>query len=173
MKKNLIILTGFMGTGKTAVGERIAQRLGWRFFDLDRTIEKKERLTVSEIFSKKGERYFRKQEERILKDLCSRDKAVIATGGGSLLSEKNRQLAEKSGAVFCLMAAPEEIKRRLTNYADRPLLGQNGTKERIVKLLKIRESVYNLFPNKIDTTELTPARVAGRILAHFLHEADR
>ena len=172
MKKNLIILTGFMGTGKTIVGERIAESLGWKFYDMDRMIEQKEKMTVSEIFSKKGEEYFRKQEGQIFINLCAKDKAVIATGGGSLLSETNRQLAEQTGVIFCLTATPEEIIRRLANYSDRPLLGPNGTKERIVELLKIRESVYNLFPNKIDTTELTPGEVADLILKNFFNEAD-
>jgi len=172
MKKNLIILTGFMGTGKTAVGQRIAERLGWQFFDLDRMIEEKEKMPVSEIFSKKGEEYFRKQEGQVFINLCAKDKAVIATGGGSLLSETNRQLAEKSGAVFCLMATPEEISKRLSNYSDRPLLGPNGTKEKITELLKVRKSIYDSFHNKIDTTELTPDQVAGLVLKNFLNEAD-
>lgn len=173
MKKNLIILTGFMGTGKTAAGERIAERIGWKFYDMDRMIEQKERMTVFDIFSKKGEGYFRKMEDKVLRDLCSHKQAVIATGGGSLLSERNRQLAEKSGAVFCLAATPEEIKRRLANCTDRPLLGPNGTKEKIMELLKVRQSIYDSFSNKIDTTELTPDLVADLVLEHFHHETDR
>jgi shikimate kinase len=172
MKKNLIILTGFMGTGKTVVGERIAECLGWKCFDMDKMIEQKERMTVSEIFSKKGEGYFRKMEDKVLRDLCGQKQAVIATGGGSLLSETNRQLAEQTGIIFCLTATPKEIKRRLANYSDRPLLGPNGTKGKIIELLKVRKSIYDSFQNKIDTTEITPDQVADLILKHFRHEAD-
>ena len=109
MKKELLILTGFMGTGKTKIGEIVAKKLGWQFYDLDRLIEQKEQMSIAEIFRKKGEEYFRRKESLVLKEICEIKQTVLATGGGSLLSSENRQLAGKSGLVLCLTATEDEL----------------------------------------------------------------
>ncbi len=176
MKRELLILTGFMGTGKTKIGEIVAKKLGWQFYDLDRLIEKREQMSIAEIFREKGEAYFRRKESLVLKELCEIKQAVLATGGGSLLSSENRQLAEINGLVLCLTTTADEIERRLAGYRDRPLLGPNGTKKKIRELLKERESVYKNFLHQVDTTGLTPDQMAKQILqrfVNFLNVSDR
>src|SRR5437762_11443381 len=98
MSVSRIYLVGFMGSGKTTVGRRLAKKLGWKFIDLDEEIERREHRQVAEIFREKGEPYFRNLERLCLKDLSSSNsKAVIALGGGAYADAGNRDVAEKTG----------------------------------------------------------------------------
>lgn len=166
MKKNIII-TGFMGTGKTTVGQRVAQELGWQFFDLDHLIEEKEEMTISEIFQKKGESYFRLQEGKLFKAICPLPKTVIATGGGTLIYPDNHKLAQENGIVFCLSANPIKIAQRLQGCQSRPLLKNNSLESNLNELLKAREPIYKSLSNQIDTSSLTPEQVTKIILEKY------
>lgn len=167
MKKSNIIITGFMGTGKTTVGERVAQRLSRQFFDMDQIIEQREQMAIPEIFQSKGETYFREQESRLTRELGGLSEIVVATGGGTLLSVANRQLFLQRGMIFCLTARPEEIHRRLQASRNRPLLGDGNLKERIVGLLRDRESIYSLLANRIDTSKFSPDQVVEIVLQRY------
>ncbi len=160
-----LILTGFMGTGKSAVGREVARRLGREFVDMDALIEERAGRPISRIFAQEGEAAFRRMESALCRELAARSGLVIATGGGALLDEANRQIMAASGPVICLQAAPDEILRRLASAADRPLLDVPDRRARIAELLAARADAYARIPLQLDTTGLTVAQVADRVLA--------
>lgn len=160
-----IILTGFMGTGKTVVGEILARALDRHFVDTDRLVEETSGLTVTEQFLKLGEEYFRDRESEAILSLtrCQPGTLVVATGGGAVLRAQNRSALSRDGLVVLLTATPRAIKRRLAKSAHRPLLAENSTLI-ISSMLQDREPVYRDCTFSIDTTGLTVRQVAGKIL---------
>jgi len=160
-----IILTGFMGTGKSTVGRRLAARLGRRFFDTDTLIEKQAKTTISNIFSQKGEAYFRGLEKETIKRMCQKKAIVLATGGGAIVSEENAQRLKESGTVVCLTATPETIFERIRNNADRPLLQGQEPLEKIRALLATRAEAYTRADLTIDTSTLDIERVVETIIS--------
>src|SRR5688572_32419312 len=108
-----IVLTGFMGTGKTLVGRRLAEELGLGFVDIDEAIEKRVGRSVRVIFETQGETAFRALEAEVIGELASRDRTVIATGGGALLNPQNRRNLEKNGILVCLRARTATVLERL------------------------------------------------------------
>jgi shikimate kinase len=170
MAKNIVI-TGFMGTGKTTVGRIVADLLGWPIYDLDKIISKRDNRNISEIFAESGKAYFRTLESLIIDELHSLENAIIAVGGGALINHDNKLKMTRNGILFCLTAKPEIIAQRLADVSDRPLLNVPRKLERIKELLNDRKSIYDKSSYVIDTTELTPAEVAGKIERIFLkHE---
>ena len=141
MIKNNIVLSGFMGSGKTTTGTKLAKLLKMEFVDLDRWIEQKENTTVAEIFAKKGEAYFRALETQAAKILGGEKGKVIACGGGTVLKEENVLALKQNGKIFYLSVDAESIKSRLKGDTTRPLLAKD-TESNIASLLKIREPIY-------------------------------
>lgn len=160
-----VILTGFMGTGKTAVGKRLAKRLGWRFVDVDQLIEATARMSVPRIFAERGEAVFRRLERRIIGRVVHGHEQVIATGGGAVLDPQNRSRLRACGPVICLTAAPRAIIERLgPKLSSRPLLrGGTGRLTKIRTLLRQRAKAYGQADVTIDTTSLSVEEVAERI----------
>ena len=151
-----IILTGFMGTGKTTIGKRLAKRLGWPFVDIDELIEASAKKPVPRIFAEHGEPVFRRLEERIIRRAVRGDQQVIATGGGAFVDPKNRSRLRASGPVVCLTASPQAILQRVGRRLDaRPMLsGSMNPLSRIKALLRQRAPVYALADLTTDTTHL-------------------
>lgn len=164
MKANLV-LTGFMGTGKSTVGPLAAARLGMRFVDMDPTIEARLGMTVTEIFAARGEAAFREMETALCHELAQARGLVIATGGGALVNPVNRALLGATGLVVCLTCAFETIMARVGTATDRPLLAGDDRAARIRALLDARAPVYAALPAHVDTTGLTPDQVAERVVA--------
>jgi shikimate kinase len=162
-KKN-IALTGFMAVGKSAVGRSLSKRLGRRFVDLDRAIEKAEGMKVREIFERKGEPYFRQREKQVLADILKGEGKVIATGGGVVVDEGNLALLRERALLICLMASTEALLKRTGNGAKRPLLKGANHKERIEELLAQREKYYAQAHACIDTSDLTIDQVVEKIV---------
>jgi shikimate kinase len=160
-----VTFTGFMGTGKTCVGREIARRLGREFVDMDTLIEDREGMTVAEVFAQRGEAYFRCLEAALCHELAARWGLVIATGGGALIPDENREILSASGPVVCLAASPDEILGRLEAAEDRPLLDVPDRRVRIAALLAERSKTYRRIPLQVDTTGLTVAQVADRVMA--------
>lgn len=142
-----IILTGFMGTGKTTVGKLLAEKLQREFIDTDQLIEDRQAQTIPEIFAKLGESAFRQMEADIAKELGEREGLVISTGGRFMLDPANVTALSSKGRVFCLVATPQEILSRLKSDKEsrRPLLDVPNPREQIVELLQERKKGYQRF----------------------------
>lgn len=164
-----IVITGFMGTGKSTVGRRLAEIVKRPFFDLDRVIESAEGTSVSEIIARRGEEAFRALESREAARIARLPKTVIATGGGTLLSEQNRaRLISSDTRVFVLTAPVDEIMERLAHErGTRPLLAGDDPRERVTALLAERAPVYATLGEAIDTTGLSIDQTARAILARI------
>ena len=164
-----IILTGFMGTGKTEVGRRLARALGRAFVDTDRLVEVKAGRSIAAVFAEEGEAGFRALERDAIAEACALPDAVIATGGGALVDPENRRRLAAAGPVVCRTASPEEILRRIGDPASRPLLADAPTAadrlRRIRDLLAARATVYGSATHTIDTTGLGLDRVVERVRA--------
>ena len=146
-----IVLTGFMGTGKTAVGRELARRLGMRLIELDTEIEKAEGMTINEIFSRHGEPYFRDRETEMVKRFAKQDNLVISTGGGVVLREENMKALREKGVIVCLTASPETILRRISTSDERPLLKVDDPLKKIKDLLEYRRPYYEKADIVIET----------------------
>jgi shikimate kinase len=162
-----VILVGFMGAGKTAIGEELAKQTGRRFMDTDRLIEQRERLTVSEIFKRFGEPYFRNVERLVVSEVVKETGCVIATGGGAVLDEKNLRALKESGTMVYLKADPEALSRRIRKGRPRPLLQTPDPQIEIRRLMKIREPYYAQADIQIDTSRYSPAEVVRLVRAQI------
>lgn len=154
-----------MGVGKSAVGRALARKLKMRFVDLDRFIEKGEGMKVREIFSRKGEAYFRQREKAALGDILAQEGQVIATGGGVIIDEENLRLLREKSLLVCLTAAPHVLLQRVGNNTRRPLLAGSNREERIKELLEQRENNYSKAHVRIETNHLNVQQVADKIIA--------
>ncbi len=162
-----IILIGFMGTGKTSVGMRLAEMLGMRFIDTDDLIEEKSEMSIPRIFSEMGEEHFRDLESKAVEEVSGLSRYVVATGGGAVIREQNVHNLRSSGLLFCLDATPEVILQRTSQYAHRPLLQVEDPISRIRNMLQFRAPFYSKADYRIDTSQLTVDQVADRIAIMF------
>ncbi len=138
-----VILIGFMGCGKSTIGKRLSYVLRKPFLDTDRMIEKKEDMTISELFDRKGEEYFRDMETACIKELMEESgEYVIAVGGGIVLREENRRLLKKLGKVIYLRADADTIYERLKKDNTRPLLQGDNPREKIRTMMAQRWDIY-------------------------------
>ena len=160
-----ITLTGFMGTGKTVVGRRLARRLGWRFVDVDQLIEASAGTSIAAIFATRGEAIFRRLERRHIHQALRGHQQVIATGGGAFVDPRNRRRLQASGPVICLTARPRVILERVgRRVATRPLLdGGANPLARIRTLLAQRAKAYAQADLIVDTSTLSVDRVVDRL----------
>ncbi len=161
MKRN-IILIGFMGTGKTTVGQLLSDKLGHTFVDTDGLIVEAAGMTIPELFEHKGEPYFRDLESEMLEKALQREGLVLATGGGAVLRERNRNSMLEGGFVVALKAGAEHIIDRVKHDANRPLLAGDA-EARVRKLLQDRAEAYDFAHLSIRTDELAPHEAAGKI----------
>lgn len=164
--KTSIALIGFMGTGKTAVGKALADRLDKEFVELDSLIEQKAGKTIPEIFSQDGEVTFRELEIEVTWEVAERKNAVIACGGGVVLNEINIERLRKECIIVYLTASPRVIlKRTLSNENERPLLEVSNKAQRIQELLRFRKPFYERAANiKIDTSKLDISSAVEQII---------
>lgn len=168
-----IVLIGFMGTGKTAVGRMVAARLGRPFVDTDALIEARAGRSVPEIFTEEGEAAFRTLEAEVVAQAAAGGGSVIATGGGVVLSRDNMARLRRNGLIIALRADPKAILARVGRGADRPLLGDDP-EERIRRLLQERSALYQEADFTVETSVLPLDAVAERVLAFVAaHEPGR
>ncbi|SDO57236.1 3-dehydroquinate synthase [Desulforhopalus singaporensis] len=172
--KQNIVLTGFMGTGKTSVGKRLASELNRKFVDTDELIQERQGISIPEIFRQHGEAAFRKMESDIARELGQQEGLVISTGGRLMLDPANAAALSQKGRVFCLVATPQEILSRIKKDKEhtRPLLEVPNPSEHIVELLKERQQGYNRF-QKIITDDKDPAEVTSHLLDMFREHPKR
>ncbi len=164
-----IILTGFMGVGKTSVGTRLAKELGYTFVDTDELIEDDQKRTITEIFSTFGEPYFRDVESRVIRRVLEEENQVVSTGGGAVIRDENRRVFKEAGLTVCLTARPEVIYNRIRHETHRPLLQAADPLARIRELLDARGKFYKQADFIIDTSEKSAEDVISEIKEKVRH----
>lgn len=157
-----IVLIGFMGSGKTTVGKILAASLGWPFLDTDTIIEEETCLPIKKIFALYGEQYFRELEQAAVARATASRRAVIATGGGAVLSGVNVQRLRAGNKVVWLQVGLETVLQRAGVSGDRPLL-QGRHREEVANLLKYREPYYAFADVYVKTDGKNATAVAGEI----------
>lgn len=162
-----IVLTGFMGTGKTTVGRIVARRTGLAFVDTDDVIEARAGRSIAELFASQGERAFRALEAEVCTDLAAGRGRVIATGGGALLDPRTFDAFAAGNLFVCLTCELDEIVRRVGGDPKRPLARDGRT--RLAPLLDERRTVYARVPHQIDTSHVTPQQVAEEVIRLWQH----
>jgi shikimate kinase len=166
-----IVLTGFMGTGKTAVGRELSRLLNMKLVDVDTEIEKYEQMTINEIFKQFGELRFREIETEMIRELSERKDVIISTGGGAVLRQENVDILRKEGIIVCLMATPETILKRTSHSSHRPLLQVEDPFGKIKELLDFRRPFYEKADIMIDTDGKTPRQIAEEIIGKIKDRA--
>lgn len=160
-----IVLTGFMGTGKTVIGKTLSRLLSRRLIDVDEEIEKSQGMTINEIFKNFGEPRFREIESEMIRSLSEKKDVIISAGGGAVLRQENMDAFRKNGIIICLMAKPETILRRTSHDSSRPLLQVDDPLKKINKLLDFRRPFYEKADIMIDTEDKTPLQIAEEIIS--------
>ncbi len=163
-----VVITGFMGTGKTSAGRALAARLGVPFVDTDALIEESEGRSVSEIFADLGEESFRAAEKRAIDAALAESGAVVATGGGAVVDPDNLAKLQAAAPLVCLTATAEVIEARTrAQGATRPLLNEPNPRARIEALLAGRAEAYAKADLQIDTSDRGLDEIVDEI-AEFL-----
>ena len=138
-----IVLVGPMGCGKTTVGRQLANKLNQDFFDTDHEIINKTGVSIDHIFDIEGEEGFRQRESQILESLCDMNNIVLATGGGVILLEQNREVLRSAGVVVYLSSSVEQLLRRTAKSKTRPLLENSlDRKKTIIEIVNARDKYY-------------------------------
>jgi shikimate kinase len=159
-----IVLTGFMGTGKTEVGRELSRVLGWRLIDVDDEIVKEQKMSINDIFGKLGEPAFRDMETEMIRTVSQNRNAIISTGGGAVLRQENMDILRENGVRICLSASPETILERTSTNSERPLLKVEDPLRKITELLEFRRPFYEKADVTIETEQKTPLNIAEEIL---------
>jgi shikimate kinase len=170
--KHNIILIGYMGSGKTSVGERLAGLLTYQFRDSDQMIEKKAGDTINRIFALHGEDYFRNLETELLNDILpTLEKTVLSTGGGMPLREQNSRLLKELGYVVFLKASKLTTLNRLQGDTTRPLLAGDDLEKKVERMLELRTPIYEKAAHKIIITDGKPVKeIAEQIMENYLSQ---
>ena len=157
------MLVGFMGTGKTSIGRRLATQLRMRYVDTDDIVERDSGRCISDIFAEDGEPAFRELESEAVRKVSKLYNYVISTGGGVVLKEANMVELRRNGIVFCLTATPEEIYRRVRHQSHRPLLQTPDPLTKIKSMMEDRHPYYAKADYMVETT----GRSFGEIMAYI------
>jgi shikimate kinase len=158
-----VVLTGFMAVGKTAVGRRLAKRLGYEFVDTDRLIEQEAGSSVAEIFEKLGETEFRRLERALVGGLVLKTPTVVATGGGTFVDEENQRALKALGVVVCLVTSLETVLQRVGRNDSRPL-ARGDARPRLVELYEKRKPAYGRADVLVETDGLSVEQAVSRVL---------
>jgi shikimate kinase len=160
-----IVLIGMMGAGKSAVGRCLQQRTGFTHFDTDEMVSSKFGIPISQIFSTRGEDRFREAETEVLRRISPDQRAIIVTGGGIVLREKNIGLLRRLGAVVWLVGEEGTLFNRASQTGNRPLLQGKNPRKAFAEMLQARLPLYAKIADiRVDTSALTDEEVAVAIL---------
>lgn len=159
-----VVLIGFMGSGKTSCGKAYANMISACFKDTDEMIEIQQQMSVSDIFEKYGEPYFRQLETKLVESIIGSNVGVLSVGGGLAVTSGNDKLLKQIGKVIYLKASKETLVKRLEKDTTRPLLATGNLEEKISNLMAVREDVYmSVADIVIDTDGLSVDEVAKKI----------
>ena len=166
MKKNLVLL-GMMAVGKSTLGKIVAKKQELEFIDIDASIEKKNSMTIKEIFKKKGEKFFRVEEEKeVLKSLKKKN-CIIALGGGAFMNKTLRENILKNSISIWLNVDIKTLSKRVKWNQKRPLLKQESNQKRLAELYTERKDIYKLADHKIVCDKLSKKNIAKKIIALY------
>ena len=166
VEKNLVLL-GMMSVGKTTIGKIVAKKQGLEFIDTDINIEKKCSMKISEIFKKKGERFFRIEEEKEVLKSLTKNNCVIALGGGAFINESIRNSVLKSSISMWLDTDLKTLNERIKWNKKRPLLDKKNNQIKINKLYSERKNIYKLANHRIVCDNLSKEDVANKIIIFY------
>lgn len=164
-----LILTGFMGTGKSTLGPLVAKQLQLVFVDLDAMIEQEQKTTIADIFAQQGEASFRDIEHKALSKVLLNKNQVIAVGGGALMFERNRELMQQQARLVCLMASEETLLQRLSQDTQRPLLQADDARQAVLRLWQQRKDVYQSVPWQVSTDQKSYQECVKEICQEWLN----
>ena len=171
-QRNNVYLIGPMGSGKTAVGRKLAAMLGKEFIDSDAEIERRTGVDIRFIFEKEGEQRFREREREVIADLTTLDGVIIATGGGAVLDPANRERLASTGTVVYLQATVDAQLQRTQPSRNRPLLMNGDPRATLERLIAIRQPLYEEIAHIcVDTTGRQVRAVAADVRSQL--DADR
>ena len=161
---NNVVLCGFMGCGKSTVGKNLARKTGRKFIDMDMYIEKKQDMTVSEIFEKYGEQGFRDIEHEVCKELAGMSNLVVASGGGAFTFDRNVEVFKGVDTIVFIDVPLSEIKQRLKNDTRRPLLQRPDKDKVMAELYNKRLPIYRKAADVTVSGKSTPLKTAFAII---------
>ena len=166
MKKNLVLL-GMMAVGKTTLGKIVAKKQELKFIDIDASIEKKNSMTINEIFKKKGEKFFRMEEEKEVLKSLEKNNCVIALGGGAFMNKTLRENILKNSISIWLNVDIKTLNQRIKWNRKRPLLKEENNQKKIKELYAERKNIYKLANHKIACDNLSKKNIAEKIIALY------
>jgi len=166
VRKNLVLL-GMMGVGKTTLGKIVAKKTGLKFIDTDANIEKICLMKISEIFKKKGEKYFRIEENKEVLKSLRENNSVIALGGGAFINKTIRENVLKSAVSIWLDVSLKDLNKRTKWSNKRPLLNKENNLKKINKLYDDRKNIYKLANHKINCDKLSKQSITKKIIAFY------
>jgi shikimate kinase len=159
-----------MGTGKTAIGRRLASALGMRFFDSDEEIEKVAGMPVSQVYRKYGEIRLRSEENLVIERIAKNRHCVVAMGGNFLPDKDRLEYLKRSFFVISLTARPEVIYERVKRRNNRPMIKKGDGMDQIVQMIQEREQIYRDADFQLDTSEMDFQQIVDRILGYVHNE---
>ena len=162
IKKNLVLL-GMMGVGKTRIGKYVAKKLKINFFDIDKLVEKKNEMKITEIFKTKGEIYFRKEEKFVTMKYLNKKESIISLGGGGFINDKIREKVLSECISVWLNVSLKTIYKRLKNSKIRPL-ASNDKQNNLGKIFLERKKIYSLADHEINCNNLNIDQISSRII---------
>ena len=166
MKKNLVLL-GMMAVGKTTLGKIVAKKQELKFIDIDASIEKKNSMTIKEIFKKKGEKFFRMEEENEILKSLEKNNCVIALGGGAFMNKTVRENILKNAISIWLNVDIKTLNQRVKWNLKRPLLKEENNQKKITELYAERKNIYKLANHQIACDKLSKKNIAEKIIALY------
>jgi shikimate kinase len=166
VKKNLVLL-GMMAVGKTTLGKIVAKKQELKFIDIDASIEKKNSMTIKEIFKKKGEKFFRMEEENEILKSLEKNNCVIALGGGAFMNKTVRENILKNAISIWLSVDIKTLNKRIKWNRKRPLLKEENNQKKITELYAERKDIYKLANHQIACDKLSKKNIAEKIIALY------
>jgi shikimate kinase len=166
VRKNLVLL-GMMGVGKTTIGKIVARKQGMEFIDTDENIEEKCSMSISEIFKKKGEKFFRIEEQKEVLKSIKKSNCVIALGGGAFINETIRNAILKNAISMWLDTDLKTLNKRIKWNKKRPLVSRKNNQKKINELYLERKNIYKLADHKINCNNLNKENIVKRIIIYY------